>query len=379
MNMRKCLCSALLLVFLVPTLAFAQQDLEKAKEAFGEGKSAYDSEDYATAAAKFVEAYEYSDRPELLYNIGLAYQGAGELPEAEKYFQRYLKELPNARNADEVVNLVIDIQQEIAASYGTLEISANKTAQVFLTGESAAACQTPCSLVLKAGKYDFVARADGSLDTPFSVQLSGGKVEKKDITLNEKAVLGYLALESDRSANILINGESKGQLPLSTPLELAPGNYQVQLNTARDVSWSGDVTVKPDQTLALNVPLEHNVSAAAGSSWKRQASIALGVGAIGFGVGGMFMGMQAQDTFDRLGAQEASRGFVDPDLKASGESQSSTANILYGVAGGVLLGAVGLFVWDFLDSGAEEEIPASEPPPEPATQQGEPAGKVELL
>ena len=108
--------------FLTETAHAQTRDLEKAKDSYKSGKEAYDSGDFLTAAKKFVESYEYSGRDELLFNIGQAYRQAGRLIEAEKYFQQYLQAKPDAANADDVVNYVIEIQQQIAdGTYETPE------------------------------------------------------------------------------------------------------------------------------------------------------------------------------------------------------------------------------------------------------------------
>ena len=365
-------------VLMLLASAVLANDLEKAKAAFGVGKEAYDSGDYRTAALKFVEAYEHSDRAELLYNIGLAYQGAGELPKAETFFQRYLAELPKARNANEVVNLVIEIQQEIAANYGTLELKSDKRATLTLDGEAEPRCETPCSLVLRAGKYGFTARADGFTDAPLSVQLEAGQVESIRLELKPVAVLGYLDLASDSGASVFIDGEPMARLPLDAPLAIAPGRHDVELRASRGVSWAGVVDVEPNATYRLNVPLEHAVDASAATSWKRQAGIVLGVSSLGFGVGGLWMGMQAQTSFDALDAQERTRGFVDSDLRESGQNQATAANILYGVAGGVLAIGVGLFVWDLMASDDGEVIPASDSTDSPEPAGSEPTSEPEI-
>lgn len=373
MDWRLVLSASLCAAFLFASPAMAQ-DLEKAKEAFMVGKEAYDKNDYKLAAQKFVEAHEYSGRSELLYNIGLAYQGAGELPLAETYFQRYLTELPKAKNADEVLDLVIEIQQQIAANYGTLEIDASSSAQIFVQGEATPRCEkTPCSLTLKSGDYTLVARASGFLETTEKVTAESGKTGKIRIALNAERELGFLAIESDREAMLSLNGQTRGQLPLAKPLEVEPGTYTVLLQSARNVSWTGQVVVEPDLTSRIVVPLDASVDAAAASSWKRQVAFIAGAGALGLGIGGMWMGAQAQSSFDALEAQQASRGFVDADLRETGQNQQFAANVLYGVAATALLGATGLFVWDWMGASDEYASPSEESEPTPAEPASEPA------
>lgn len=348
-------------VLVTPQVAHAQErDLEKAKESYKVGKTAYDSGDFLTAAEKFVESYQYSGRDELLFNIGQAFRQGGALVEAEKYFQQYLQAKPDAANADDVVNFVIEIQQQIAAEYGTVEFKAASATTVEY-GPDKKTCPTPCTLTLRAGEVGYTARAEGFQDLSGSVKLEPSKTTAVNLEFAPVAVMGFVRLESDRPARLKIDGQPAGELPLSAPLELSPGVHAVELQDG-DKRWAGDLTVEANQTVRMMVPLD---VAGGGSSWKQVTAYVLGGTGVAFAVGGALMGLQASQTYDTLDAQQALRGYTDQDLVDQGQGQSLMANVLYVASAAALGTGIGLWVWDSM--GDTDEVAA------PSEEEGEPA------
>jgi tetratricopeptide (TPR) repeat protein len=76
-----------------------QQPVEdtRARELFLEGEAHYAAGRYELAAERYLEAYELSDRPELLFNVGNAYERLGDYERAAKYLGEYVTN-PRARD-----------------------------------------------------------------------------------------------------------------------------------------------------------------------------------------------------------------------------------------------------------------------------------------
>lgn len=346
----------------MPEVAHAQErDLEKAKESYKVGKAAYDSGDFLTAAEKFVESYEFSGRDELLFNIGQAFRQGGALVEAEKYFQQYLQAKPDAANADDVVNFVIEIQQQIAAEYGTVEFK-SATAATVEYGPKKKTCQTPCTVTLRAGELAYSARAEGFQNLTGTVKLEPAKTAAVALELVPIAVKGFVRLESDRPARLVIDGQPAGSLPLDGPLELDPGVHAMELVDG-DKRWAGELSVEANETVRMMVPLDVS---GGGSSWKQVTAYVLGGTGVAFAVGGVLMGLEASSTYDTLDAQQALRGYADQDLVDQGENQSLMANVLYVASAAALGTGIGLWVWDTMDTPAGDVAAPSEDVEEPA-------------
>src|SRR3954447_23318990 len=78
----------------VPT----QADEEAAKAHFMAGSAYYEQANYDDAVKEFNEAHRLSQRPDLLYNIALAYERLERWDEAIASLNRYLRDKPDAQD-----------------------------------------------------------------------------------------------------------------------------------------------------------------------------------------------------------------------------------------------------------------------------------------
>jgi hypothetical protein len=90
-------CALALVWLAVPLSAHAAPtpaQLERAKQAFADGKKLHDAGKLVAAVEKFKLSYELSGNPLLLYNIGLTMEELGSDDLAVVYFRRFLAEAP---------------------------------------------------------------------------------------------------------------------------------------------------------------------------------------------------------------------------------------------------------------------------------------------
>jgi tetratricopeptide (TPR) repeat protein len=80
----------------------APNNESRAREAFVLGSRAFDDRRWDDAARYFGRAYELSNQPELLFNIGAARERLGDRSRAIEAFERYLDAAPDADNRSEV-------------------------------------------------------------------------------------------------------------------------------------------------------------------------------------------------------------------------------------------------------------------------------------
>jgi len=74
----------------------------EARSLYEAGTAAFTDGRFEDALARWREAYELSERPELLYNIGTALDRLGRGPEAKIQYEAYLEAVPDARNMNYV-------------------------------------------------------------------------------------------------------------------------------------------------------------------------------------------------------------------------------------------------------------------------------------
>jgi|GEM_PF-694806 len=89
--------------------------LNDAKEAFETAQTFFVRGEYDTAALKFLEAYNKKPYPAFLFNVAVSYEKAKQLEKAKEYFERYLKDDPNASDAAQV-RLRLDVIGKLLAT-----------------------------------------------------------------------------------------------------------------------------------------------------------------------------------------------------------------------------------------------------------------------
>ncbi len=88
--------AALALTTLALAAPAAAQPREEARRLYQQGVAAFDARDFATALARFQQAYVQMQRPELLVNVGATFEQLGRPADALETYRRYLALAPAA-------------------------------------------------------------------------------------------------------------------------------------------------------------------------------------------------------------------------------------------------------------------------------------------
>lgn len=111
---------------LIPAVSIAQDqpteeaaktpevDLEQAKVKYEEGKAHYEAGEYDKALAAFTEAYNLSNKPDLLFNLGVCSEKIGDSTKAIAYYELYLEENPDAADRDDVAQRLAALKESQA-------------------------------------------------------------------------------------------------------------------------------------------------------------------------------------------------------------------------------------------------------------------------
>jgi tetratricopeptide (TPR) repeat protein len=81
---------------------------------FEQGSKAYAEADYRTALIAFKRAYDLSERPELLYNIGQCHRHLGEKREAVEVWKHFLELLPQTPDRPEIERIIATLERQNA-------------------------------------------------------------------------------------------------------------------------------------------------------------------------------------------------------------------------------------------------------------------------
>jgi tetratricopeptide (TPR) repeat protein len=129
-TLRTLFFSSALLLGLLPVCAYAQTAAptandQLAREHFVRGRDAFSQGDFAVAAREFDQAYQLSRRPQLLYNIGSAYERLHNWNEANIALHRYLELVPDAPDRAEVEARLRIIEMELEHASHPPEVTTN--------------------------------------------------------------------------------------------------------------------------------------------------------------------------------------------------------------------------------------------------------------
>lgn len=92
----------------------SESDQAEARQAFRDGRAAFDEGRYEAALELFTRAYDLSHLADLLYNIALAHDRMRHDREALEVFRRYLDAVPAAANRPAVESRIRVLEAEIA-------------------------------------------------------------------------------------------------------------------------------------------------------------------------------------------------------------------------------------------------------------------------
>lgn len=102
---------------------------ERARKLFEAGRAAYDIGDYSRALENFQQAYELSDRPQLLYNIGQCADRLRLDETALAAFRRYIQRVPDAANRYQVEERISVLQDVLSSKFDAGEARDDEAAQ----------------------------------------------------------------------------------------------------------------------------------------------------------------------------------------------------------------------------------------------------------
>ncbi|MBX7191970.1 MAG: hypothetical protein K1X94_07930 [Sandaracinaceae bacterium] len=93
-----------------------EQDLtdQQARAHFSVGRAMYEAGRFAEAAQEFQQAYDLSHRPQLLYNLYVAYRDSSQLVRARDALRQYLAEVEDAPNRLHLMSRLEALEAQVA-------------------------------------------------------------------------------------------------------------------------------------------------------------------------------------------------------------------------------------------------------------------------
>jgi tetratricopeptide (TPR) repeat protein len=217
-----------------------QNDVELAKAHFNTGQIYYDRGRFHDAAREFEEAYRLYPRAPLLYNMGKAYDGAGDHARALAAYRRFLDAVKQSPDRAEVIDRV----KHLTDLVGRVRILADVDgSQVTIDGQPAGTTPIMRDIELNPGAHHIeivhegyatwrrdVVAGPGAPEDIHAEQNSLVKIVRVEVRTPEKKVPLYKRWWLWTAVGVVVAGAVVGgavaasqQPPVSGPFATLPG------------------------------------------------------------------------------------------------------------------------------------------------------------
>lgn len=167
-------------------------DLDLAKAHYRTGELNYQNGKFSDAAKEFEEAYRLTTRPELLYNMGKSYDGAGDMRGALSVYRRFLETVKESPDRPFVERRV----EELAVLIARVEIHASvQGAAVFFDGDRIGTTPLPqARFEVNPGPHSVEVSAEGY--STFRKQLTLERAQATRIDANLVSLVKVIRVDT---------------------------------------------------------------------------------------------------------------------------------------------------------------------------------------
>ena len=347
--MHRCMCFCL-----VFTLATAETAVSQPASGYAElvrqGKEAFKAKDFARAADLFQQAYAAENRGNLLYNIGLCYEKAGDIGSAIEAFERFVQAVPNSKRRPAVERKIARLKSRPSDDNIAVTVRTSPSgALIFVDDKSRGAMgAAPLRFTLPPGRYKLIVELSGHETVTRDLELVKGSPAEVDLELVSSQTVGQLKLlVSERDAVVLVDGKRIGRSPLKETLRLPAGAHEISVLKPGFATWKRSVNLPPGELVTHKVRLsggeEDFGSPSEGYDGQLWSYVTMGVGAAVI-AGGVATGMSARGLHDQLSDKQSNgEAIADSDIDR-GNSLVMMTNLLLGVGSAAVIGG-GVWWW----------------------------------
>ena len=319
--------------------------------AMSAAKAAFKGQRFKEAADQFKLAFEIKPKGNLLYNLALSYEKAGDLEEAVRFYTRFVDSVPGSKRAPAVQDKIADLKQSLGGQYRTVKVSSSPPNAVIFIDDRAQGSmgQTPLVFRLMPGKYTVLADLKGHESGERSIDLSDTDQELHFDLLRSDEFGSIRFLVTERGADVMVDRKRIAQSPVTEPIRVRQGQRQIVVLN-RFKNWSQTVTVTSGKELELNVEPIQGGSGSIEMVHEEQTTnvwpwVTVGLGGAAL-IGGGVTGVMAQSLYGKLEEKKNKAEPIAPVDITTGQDLVSMTNLLL-IVGGVTV--AGGLTWYFLD------------------------------
>jgi hypothetical protein len=233
---------------------------DAAKRAWDAAKELAGANNFKGAVVEFLRAYELSQNPRVLYNVGVAEKLQTHYARAVDAWERELREatgkLSPAESA-EVTNAISVVQQYISP----VEITANE-ADATLSVDDYAAGKTPFAgpVHMDVGHHTLTLKKEGFIDLTQQIDVAAGQKQALTLTLEptKKTAIIKVATAGAPGAIIYLDGADVGPAPYTGEVLAGHHTIEARAHGYATVGQSVDVVYKQPMSLMLTLAQERH-------------------------------------------------------------------------------------------------------------------------
>jgi tetratricopeptide (TPR) repeat protein len=163
--------AALLFALVARPLSAAEPE---ARELYEQGAQAYREARYEAAIDLFLRSHRLEPHPELNYDLGRAYEGAGDLSRAIASFREYLRLEPDAKDRAVIEARVKNLEQRLSAAQPRVSVTSNPEGATVAIDDRVVGT-TPYAGSISPGAHRVDVRRAGHLPVSRAVKLGEGQ------------------------------------------------------------------------------------------------------------------------------------------------------------------------------------------------------------
>ncbi len=353
-----------------PVLA---QDYDQVKS---QAVSAYRAGNYEEAARLYIQAFAIEPRGNLLYNIAISYEKAGNIQQAVAYYERFNDAVPDSPQRDVAVRKISDLKPQLQANMVDVTVGSTPYgATIFVDDRAKGALGTaPLTFGLLPGRYTIIADLKGYQQASREIQVVKGKPLRVDLSLANLNDLGKMRISvSEDEASIVVDGKKLAVSPYVKTLQVPVGWREILVVKPGYEVWRQTVEIKPQGETrvvaelaiegsggetslesALASDVEPSLAEAISESYDASKYNSKGPGfwpwlVVGVGgaavAGGAVTGVLGQGLYDQLNEKRKKRELIATSDIDAGNTYVLMTNVLLGVGSAAIVG--GLIWWWF--------------------------------
>lgn len=323
------------------------RDVPKARELFAAGKQAAGADRWDDAIRYFAEAYRLSASPGQLYSLGRGHRelyfrngrDPVQLRLALLRFRQYLEASPTGRNRANADKYIEELEPYASVLEGfdddppiTRLMVYSPVAHAEVVVDDRDPMPAPVSIDVSPGGHRVIVEAPGHHPSERSVDVPEGATVPLEVGLRARAA--EVTIEGPAGADLYVDGEARGVLPVPEAFELDAGPHQfaVAKRGRRPFVRELELERGDAQTLSVNLPT---------TAQRKLAIAGLAIGGASFVSAATFLGLALQAQSDaRAVADERDSMGVDMDRYTEEQRAWSRRDAMR--TGAIVSGAVSL-------------------------------------